>query len=83
MYREKRVPSPIHISTRKLGWRAGDLVDALAARAAAVQGAPDHNAAHPRVDSLGRRDPQVDGRRVGMDAETTPRISKVVSGNTS
>ena len=61
-----------------MGWRAGDLIDALATRAATVRGDPAHNAAHPRVDSLGWRDPQVDERpRVGMDAETTPRISKV------
>jgi predicted DNA-binding transcriptional regulator AlpA len=83
MVREKRVPAPIHISTRRLGWRAGDLIDALAARAAIARCDPAHIAAHPRVDSLGRRDPHLDGRRVGMDAETTPRISKMSCGNTS
>ena len=38
MYRERRVPPPIPISTRKLGWRVGDLVDALATRAATARG---------------------------------------------
>ena len=37
LYRNKVVPPPIRVSARKLGWRVGDLVDALAARAAAVQ----------------------------------------------
>ena len=32
MYRAKEVPSPIKLSARRLGWRAGDLVEALAAR---------------------------------------------------
>jgi predicted DNA-binding transcriptional regulator AlpA len=34
MYRAKVVPLPIQLSARKLGWRAGDLIDALAARQA-------------------------------------------------
>ena len=34
MYRQNCIPPPIRISTRKLGWRVGDLVDALASRAA-------------------------------------------------
>ena len=33
LYRSKRVPSPIKIGERKLGWRAGDLIDGLSARA--------------------------------------------------
>jgi predicted DNA-binding transcriptional regulator AlpA len=33
LYRAKRVPSPIKIGERKLGWRAGDLIDGLSARA--------------------------------------------------
>ncbi len=34
MYRLGQVPKPIKLSARKLGWRVGDLIDALAARAA-------------------------------------------------
>ncbi|WP_046867482.1 helix-turn-helix transcriptional regulator [Microvirga massiliensis] len=33
LYRAKQVPSPIRLSERKLGWRVGDLVDALESRA--------------------------------------------------
>jgi prophage regulatory protein len=33
LYRAKQVPSPIKIGERKLGWRAGDLIDGLSARA--------------------------------------------------
>jgi predicted DNA-binding transcriptional regulator AlpA len=33
LYRAGKVPSPIRIGDRKLGWRIGDLVDALAERA--------------------------------------------------
>jgi predicted DNA-binding transcriptional regulator AlpA len=29
LYRLGKVPAPIHIGERKLGWRAGDLIDAL------------------------------------------------------
>jgi predicted DNA-binding transcriptional regulator AlpA len=36
LYRAKRVPSPIRIGERKLGWRAGDLIDGLDARANAL-----------------------------------------------
>ena len=32
LYRSGGVPAPLQMSTRKLGWRAGDLVDWLAAR---------------------------------------------------
>jgi predicted DNA-binding transcriptional regulator AlpA len=32
LYRSGGVPAPLKLSTRKLGWRAGDLVDWLAAR---------------------------------------------------
>ncbi len=32
LYRNGGVPAPIQLSTRKLGWRAGDLVDWVAAR---------------------------------------------------
>lgn len=32
LYRNQRVPAPILVSTRKLGWRVGDLMDALATR---------------------------------------------------
>jgi predicted DNA-binding transcriptional regulator AlpA len=35
LYREKRIPEPLRLSGRKLGWRVGDLVDWLAARSAA------------------------------------------------
>ena len=33
MYRCGKAPRPIKVSDRKLGWRIGDLVDALAKRA--------------------------------------------------
>ena len=32
LYRKRQVPSPVMLGARKLGWRAGDLVDGLAAR---------------------------------------------------
>ena len=32
LYRSGGVPAPIQLSTRKLGWRASDLVDRLASR---------------------------------------------------
>jgi predicted DNA-binding transcriptional regulator AlpA len=32
LYRAGKVPHPIKIGDRKLGWRVGDLADALAAR---------------------------------------------------
>lgn len=32
LYKASRVPSPIHISERKLGWRAVDLIEALESR---------------------------------------------------
>lgn len=32
LYRAGLVPSPIRLSTRKLGWRVGDLIDFLAGR---------------------------------------------------
>jgi len=32
LYRNGRVPKPIQLSTRKLGWRAGDLIDWLQSR---------------------------------------------------
>ena len=34
LYRTGRVPRPIKLSERKLGWRAGDLVDWLESRSA-------------------------------------------------
>lgn len=34
LYRANEVPCPIKLGARKLGWRVGDLIDALAARAA-------------------------------------------------
>ncbi len=34
-YRAGEVPAPLKLSARKLGWRAGDLVDWLQARAIA------------------------------------------------
>jgi predicted DNA-binding transcriptional regulator AlpA len=34
LYRSRRVPAPIKIGERKLGWRVGDLVAALELRAA-------------------------------------------------
>jgi prophage regulatory protein len=33
LYQEKAVPAPIRISTRRYGWRVGDLIDALENRA--------------------------------------------------
>ncbi len=35
LYRAKDVPPPLKLSTRKLGWRLGDLVNWLQAKAAA------------------------------------------------
>jgi predicted DNA-binding transcriptional regulator AlpA len=35
LYRAKQVPAPIKLSEKRLGWRASDLIEALAARAAA------------------------------------------------
>jgi predicted DNA-binding transcriptional regulator AlpA len=32
LYRSGGVPAPIQLSTRKLGWRTGDLIDWVAAR---------------------------------------------------
>jgi predicted DNA-binding transcriptional regulator AlpA len=32
LYRSGKVPKPVQLSTRKLGWRAGDLIDWLQAR---------------------------------------------------
>ncbi len=32
LYRSGDVPAPIHLSTRKLGWRMGDLIDWIATR---------------------------------------------------
>jgi predicted DNA-binding transcriptional regulator AlpA len=32
LYRDGRVPKPVRIGIRKLGWRVGDLIDALEAR---------------------------------------------------
>jgi predicted DNA-binding transcriptional regulator AlpA len=32
LYRNGGVPAPMQLSTRKLGWRAGDLVDWLSSR---------------------------------------------------
>jgi predicted DNA-binding transcriptional regulator AlpA len=32
LYRSRKVPKPIQLSTRKLGWRAGDLIDWLQTR---------------------------------------------------
>ena len=32
LYRNGVVPAPIQLSTRKLGWRTGDLIDWVAAR---------------------------------------------------
>jgi predicted DNA-binding transcriptional regulator AlpA len=40
LYRAKRVPEPIKLSSRKLGWKAGDLIawlDSRETRAAAPQ----------------------------------------------
>jgi predicted DNA-binding transcriptional regulator AlpA len=34
LYRVGKVPKPLQIGDRKLGWRAGDLLDWLAAKAA-------------------------------------------------
>lgn len=33
LYQSRRVPTPIKIGERKLGWRVGDLIDGLNARA--------------------------------------------------
>lgn len=33
LYRANEVPTPIKLSTRRLGWRAGDLIEALDKRA--------------------------------------------------
>ncbi|WP_404286439.1 helix-turn-helix transcriptional regulator [Microvirga sp. RSM25] len=33
LYRRKAVPAPIKLSERRYGWRVGDLIDALEARA--------------------------------------------------
>lgn len=35
LYRLNQVPEPIRLSERRLGWRIGDLIDALATRSAA------------------------------------------------
>jgi predicted DNA-binding transcriptional regulator AlpA len=35
LYRAGKVPRPLQLGERKLGWRIGDLVDHLAAKAAA------------------------------------------------
>jgi len=35
LYREKKMPEPLKLSARKLGWRLGDLIDWLQARSAA------------------------------------------------
>jgi predicted DNA-binding transcriptional regulator AlpA len=35
LYRAGKVPRPLQLGERKLGWRIGDLVDFLAAKAAA------------------------------------------------
>jgi prophage regulatory protein len=35
LYRVQQVPTPIKLSARKLGWRVGDLIDALETRSAA------------------------------------------------
>lgn len=32
LYRSSGVPAPIKLSTRRLGWRAGDLIDWIASR---------------------------------------------------
>jgi len=32
LYRSGRVPAPIQLSTRKLGWRTGDLIDWITSR---------------------------------------------------
>ena len=34
LYRAGKVPAPVRIGERKLGWRLGDLIDGLAQRAA-------------------------------------------------
>jgi len=34
LYRVGKVPAPVRLSTRKYGWRVGDLVDFIDARAA-------------------------------------------------
>jgi predicted DNA-binding transcriptional regulator AlpA len=35
LYRDKKMPEPLKLGARKLGWRVGDLIDWLAARSAA------------------------------------------------
>jgi predicted DNA-binding transcriptional regulator AlpA len=35
LYRAGRVPRPLQLGERKLGWRIGDLIDHVAAKAAA------------------------------------------------
>jgi prophage regulatory protein len=35
LYKAKKVPEPIKIGERKLGWRVGDCIDFLASRSAA------------------------------------------------
>jgi excisionase family DNA binding protein len=42
-----------------------------------------HGAAHPHANSLGWRDPHSGERHAGGGADTTPRLSKTTSGNTS
>jgi predicted DNA-binding transcriptional regulator AlpA len=37
LYRARRVPMPIKVGERKLGWRASDLIDGLAKRAEAAE----------------------------------------------
>jgi predicted DNA-binding transcriptional regulator AlpA len=32
LYRDGRVPPPIQLSSRKLGWKTGDLIDWIASR---------------------------------------------------
>ena len=38
MYRTQQVPAPLPIGVRKLGWRVGDLIDALEARSSVAGG---------------------------------------------
>jgi predicted DNA-binding transcriptional regulator AlpA len=37
LYQSRRVPTPIKVGERKLGWRVGDLIDGLNQRAEAAQ----------------------------------------------
>lgn len=37
LYRMGKVPKPIRVGDRKLGWQFGDLIDALAKRAAEAE----------------------------------------------